>query len=166
MCACRLHAFAALVVVAGLGCASATPPSPATPPSASPAVEPSTVRLDVLGLQMDVPGAVTVASGLHPSSVTVTSRTAGWRLTVEEGSSADTLDVARSAAERLDARNVKVQQTADGHWLTFERTGSAGETYGVHVVRRLGSQGYRCEGLVLRADDARSVLAACNTLRR
>ena len=51
-------------------------------------------------------------------------------------------------------RRAKAPKTADGHWLTFERTGSAGETYGVHVVRRFGNRVYRCEGLLARAEEA------------
>ena len=165
-----------IVVAVGVGCANvATPASPATLPSPSPAIESatpsgasgppgvrvpaplpvaSTVKIDSLGLQIDILGTATVGSGPRPSSVTVTSHTSGWSLTVDEGSSADSLDVARAAAERLDAKNVEMQQTDDGHWLTFERKGSVGETYGVHLVRRFGNQVYRCEGLVARADGA------------
>ncbi len=185
--ACRLPVSTVALVVAG-GCGTPSPSSPTSVPSAplqatpapsttgpsesssiresAPAAEPSTVTLDALGLRVDVFGPVKVGSGVRPHSVTVTSHTSGWRLTVEEGSSADTLDVARGAAERLAARNVQAQQTADGHWLTFQRTGTAGETYGVHVARSLGNKVYRCEGLVGRADEAREVLAACKTLRQ
>lgn len=106
-----------------------------------------------------------MAAGDRPGSLVVTSAS-GWRLTVDEGSPADTLAVALAAAARLDARDVETQETDDGHWMTFERTGLIGETHGLQLVRRLGTRVYRCEALVARRDEARAALAACKTLRR
>ncbi len=125
------------------------------------------LKIDKLGLQIDVPGEALVGDGIDAKSVMVTAPSVGG-LSIGEANAdtAKSLKAAKSEAELFKPRNVHGEQSADGYWLTFENTGSMGTNYWVKAVRQIGAKTYVCEGSPDTADKASAALAACKTLRQ
>jgi hypothetical protein len=123
-------------------------------------------KLPALGLQIDLPGEVTVDKGMGgDDSVMVTGSEIG-AMTIEASKTPQSLDDAKSDAKMYTPKNLKADALADGWAVTYENTGGAGANFFVQVRRDLGGKTYACSSTGGDADRAKAVLAACKTLRK
>jgi len=113
-------------------------------------------KLDKLGLQLDVPGEVTVGAGIGGDGAMLQASSVG----------AMSLDQAKSDAGMYTPKNLKAETLPDGWTLTYDNTGSAGANYFVQVRRDIGGKSYLCQTTTDTAERAQTVLAACKSLRK
>jgi hypothetical protein len=126
--------------------------------------KPAAVKLDKVGLQIDIPGEASVEKAIGSEGNMVTGSDVG-ALTVEE-TKPQTLEEAKSDASMYSPKNLKEEKLADGWALSFENTGGMGTNYFVDVRREIGGKRYKCSSTGAESERAAAVLAACKTLRK
>ncbi len=126
--------------------------------------KPATLKLDKLGLQIDVPGEATVDKAIMGEGNMVTGSGVG-ALTVEVAKP-QTMEEAKSDADMFTPKNLKADKLADGWALSFENKGGMGTNYFVDVRREIDGKSYKCSTTGGEASQAAAVLVACKTLRK
>jgi hypothetical protein len=121
--------------------------------------------LPKLGLQIDVPGKVTIGDALLGEGHMLQGSGVG-AMQVELASKAQTLGEAKEDADMYSPKNVQAETLADGWALTYENTGGAGKNYFVKVQREIDGKAIACSTTGGNAGQAQAVLAACKTLRK
>ncbi len=127
--------------------------------------KPTTVKLDKVGLQIDVPGEASVEKAIGSEGNMVTGSGVG-ALTVEELKKPQTMEEAKSDADMYSPKNYKADKLADGWAMSFENKGGMGTNYFVDVRRDIGGKTYKCSTTGSEASQAAAVLTACKTLRK
>ena len=115
-------------VIGSVGCKGKSDGGPAakgTDDKAAPAKS-GPIKLDKLGLQIDVPGGADVGAGIG-GGVMLQASSFG-ALTVDSPKTPQTLDEAKSDANMYTPKNLKADTLPDGWTLTFDNTGGAGRT--------------------------------------
>ncbi len=126
---------------------------------------PAAVKLDKLGLQVDVPGKVTVGDAIMAEGALLQGSGIG-AMQVELAKAATPLAEAKSDADMYSPKNLKAEELADGWSLTFDNKGSMGTNYFVDVRRTIDGKNYKCSTTGADATQAAAVLTACKTLRK
>jgi len=123
------------------------------------------VKLDKLGLQLDVPGKVEVGDAIAAEGAMLQGSGIG-AMQIEVKKEAEELAAAKSDADMYSPKNLKEETLPDGWVLTFDNTGSMGTNYFVDVRRTIDGKHYKCGTTGSDAKQAAAVVAACKTLRK
>ncbi len=126
---------------------------------------PAAVKLDKLGLQLDVPGKVTIGDAIMGEGAMLQGSGIG-AMQIELAKDATPLAEAKSDADMFSPKNLKAEELADGWILTFDNKGSMGANYFVDVRRTIDGKHYKCSTTGGDATQAAAVLTACKTLRK
>lgn len=126
---------------------------------------PAAVKLDKLGLQLDVPGKVEVGDAIAAEGAMLQGSGIG-AMQIEVKKEAEELAAAKSDADMYSPKNLKEETLPDGWVLTFENKGGMGTNYFVDVRKTIDGKHYKCGTTGGDANQAAAVLAACKTLRK
>ena len=126
--------------------------------------KPAAVKIPKLGVELDIPGEVSVTDGMGESSQMLMGTEIG-AMTVELAATPQSQEEAKSDADMFSPKNFKADKLADGYWMTYDNTGGAGANFFVTVRRDLGGKSYRCTTTTNTADRQAVVVAACKSLR-
>ena len=127
--------------------------------------KPAVVKIDKLGVSLDVPGGVEVGDGIGEQSAMLQGSGIG-AMQVEIAKAATPLAEAKSDADMYSPKNLKTEALPDGWTLTFENKGGMGTNYWVDVRRTIDGKNFKCGTTGGDASQATAVLAACKTLRK
>jgi hypothetical protein len=127
--------------------------------------KPKAVKLDQLGLSLDVPGDVRVDKAIMGDGQMVQGSSVG-AMQVEIPKEAQTLAQAKEDAQMYTPKNLKEETLADGWALTYENKGSMGANFFVDVRRTIDGKNYKCWVTTGESSQAANVLTACKSLRK
>ena len=127
--------------------------------------KPAAVKLDKLGVQLDISGDSSVSDGLGANAQMITGEAIG-AMQVEATDKPQTIDEAKSDAAMYSPKNLKADALADGWAVTYDNKGSMGANYFVTVRRDIGGKTYNCTTTGSKPEQATAVLAACKSLRK
>jgi hypothetical protein len=127
--------------------------------------KPKAVKLDTLGLTLDVPGEVRVDKAIMGDGQMVQGSSVG-AMQVEIPKEEQTLAQAKEDAQMYTPKNLKEETLPDGWALTYENKGSMGANFFVDVRRKIDGKSYKCWVTTGESSQATNVLAACKSLRK
>src|SRR4051812_48474224 len=122
-------------------------------------------KLPKLGLQIDVPGNVTVGDAIMGEGHMLEGESIG-AMQIEVADSKKSIDDAKSDADLYSPKDLKADTLADGWALAYSNTGSMGKNFFIDVQRDIGGKTYHCSTTGSEQKQADTVLAACKTLRQ
>jgi hypothetical protein len=123
------------------------------------------VKLDKLGLSIDVPGETRVDDAIMGDGQMINGSSVG-AMQVEIPTEAQTLEAAKEDASMYNPKNLVDEKLEDGWVLRFENKGAMGTNHWVTVSRTIDGKTYKCWYTGGEAKQAANVLAACKTLRK
>jgi hypothetical protein len=127
--------------------------------------KPKAVKLEQLGLTIDVPGEVRIDKAIMGEGQMLMGASVG-AMQVETPKEAQTLAQAKEDAQMYSPKNLKEETLSDGWVLTYENKGSMGSNYFVDVRRTIDGKSYKCWFTGGESSQATNVLAACKSLRK
>jgi hypothetical protein len=127
--------------------------------------EGAAVKLDKLGLQLDVSSGADVSSGMSEGGEMLTGEDIG-AMEVAPAKTPQSLDDAKSDAKMYSPKNLKTETLSDGWVISYDNTGSAGANYFATVRRDIGGKTYMCSTTTNEASRQAAVIAACKSLRK
>ncbi len=126
---------------------------------------PAVVKLDTLGLELDVPGKVEVGKAIGSDGSMLQGSGIG-AMTVEVATKPMPLDEAKSDAKMYSPKNLKDETLPDGWLLTYENKGAMGTNYFVESRRTIEGKEIKCGTTGGDAKQVANVVAACKSLRK
>jgi hypothetical protein len=123
------------------------------------------LKLDKLGLSIDVPGETRVDDAIMGDGQMINGSSVG-AMQVEIPKEEQTLEAAKEDAAMYNPKNLTDEKLEDGWVLRFENTGSMGTNHWVTVTRTIDGKTYKCWYTGGDAKQATNVLNACKTLRK
>jgi len=124
-------------------------------------------KLPKVGLQVELPTGSTVSDAIGGGDGhMVMSLTGPFNVSVAAPDKPKTADEAKKEAEMFNPTNWKSEKLADGWYVTWENTGSAGTNYWLTVRREIGGKAYICDTSVMNASQRDAALAACKSLKQ
>jgi hypothetical protein len=126
---------------------------------------PAAVKIDKLGLTLDVPGKVDVGKAIGGEGAMLTGGGIG-AMQVEVAKAATPLAEAKSDADMYTPKNLKTEELPDGWVLTYENKGGMGTNYFVDVRRTIDGKNYKCSTTGSDSKQAANVVTACKSLKK
>ncbi len=123
------------------------------------------VKLDTLGLELDVPGKVEVGKAIGGDGSMLQGSGIG-AMTVEVAKTPMPIDEAKSDAKMYSPKNLKDETLPDGWLLTYENKGAMGTNYFVESRRTIDGKEIKCGTTGGDAKQVANVVAACKSLRK
>lgn len=127
--------------------------------------KPKAVKLEGLGLTIDVPGEVRLDKAIMGDGQMIQGSGVG-AMQVEVPKEVQTLAQAKEDAGMFTPKNLKEETLADGWALTYENKGSMGANFFVDVRRQIDGKHVKCWYTGGESSQAANVLAACKSLRK
>ena len=125
------------------------------------------VKLDKLKVQMDVETPVDpMVDDAGELGIMVSSGKATVTVSAQKETDPKTIEQEKSADDLFNPKNFKSEKLADGWYVTFDNTGSAGANYFLTMYRKVGAgAGVRCTTML--ADDAarQAAIAMCKSIK-